>query len=340
VEVALRQAGVRIPCGWFFFEGDVELPFFTWSFSREQSQFILFVQQCLNGYLCCKKMSFCYHTHSLFCDGKSSMEDMCRSALEKGMTIIGFSSHAPVPVQSEWAMKFEDVLAYRSEIERCQAIFAGQLLVYAGLEADYFPPYTLSFSEWKRILNLDYIIGAVHLVKGKNDQFWFLDGPVENYETGLQNAFSGDIQEAVSTYFNQIRQMVQTQQPDVVAHLDKVVMNNKGRFFSESEMWYQKEVAKTLDVIQLRGTIVEVNTRGIYRKKWNDFFPSKDIIKACIKRNIPLTISPDAHHRDEADAGFQDALGCIRELGGTDVLVLDEGKWKQCALDSVLVEND
>ena len=34
------------------------------------------------------------HTHSLFCDGKNSLEDMVTEAINQGFTSIGFSSHA------------------------------------------------------------------------------------------------------------------------------------------------------------------------------------------------------------------------------------------------------
>ena len=33
------------------------------------------------------------HTHSLYCDGKDSFEEMIQTAIEKEFTILGFSSH-------------------------------------------------------------------------------------------------------------------------------------------------------------------------------------------------------------------------------------------------------
>ena len=38
-----------------------------------------------------------YHSHSLYCDGRASMEDFVRFALSEGFTSYGFSSHAPLP---------------------------------------------------------------------------------------------------------------------------------------------------------------------------------------------------------------------------------------------------
>ena len=33
------------------------------------------------------------HTHSLYCDGKNTIEDMTLEAIQKGFTILGFSGH-------------------------------------------------------------------------------------------------------------------------------------------------------------------------------------------------------------------------------------------------------
>ena len=33
------------------------------------------------------------HTHTLYCDGKDSVEEMVRAAIDKGFTTLGFSGH-------------------------------------------------------------------------------------------------------------------------------------------------------------------------------------------------------------------------------------------------------
>jgi len=82
---------------------------------------------------------FSYHTHSSFCDGKSDVEAVCARAVELGLSAVGFSSHAPVPYPTAWAMSFEKLTDYTDEIERCKNEFADRLLVYRALEADFLP---------------------------------------------------------------------------------------------------------------------------------------------------------------------------------------------------------
>ena len=48
-----------------------------------------------------------YHSHSLYCDGRASMEDFVRFALSEGFTSYGFSSHAPLPFSTAWTMEWD-----------------------------------------------------------------------------------------------------------------------------------------------------------------------------------------------------------------------------------------
>ena len=47
-----------------------------------------------------------FHTHTTFCDGSHSAEEMVLSAIEKGFTALGFSGHSQVK-NSFWSMTEE-----------------------------------------------------------------------------------------------------------------------------------------------------------------------------------------------------------------------------------------
>ncbi|WP_289053446.1 histidinol-phosphatase [Carboxylicivirga marina] len=281
---------------------------------------------------------FSYHTHSNFCDGKTSVEKVCIEAIEKGLIVVGFSSHAPVPFETEWAMQFHNLEEYVRELERCRIKFSNKLKIYRSLEADFIAQNrSIPFDTWRKLGQLDYIIGSVHLVSNaQKDAIWFLDGQAENYEKGLNTCFDGDIKAGVTQYYKQIQEMVLTQKPDVIAHIDKVVMNNKGRFFNEDELWYKDIIDETLQVIAKTDTIIEVNTRGIYRGKYPTFFPNEAIIKRCIELGIPLTISVDAHHPDELTAEFDNAFKAIKDAGAQYLSIFEDNKWQQKSIDAVM----
>ncbi|MCT4604398.1 MAG: histidinol-phosphatase [Marinifilum sp.] len=277
-----------------------------------------------------KMAYFSYHTHSSFCDGKENPESYIQEGIKKGMKAIGFSSHAPLNSDIAWAMKASDVDAYVTEINRLKRQYKDEIEVYLSMEIDYIPGVTKSFSQWKKSADLDYTIGSVHLVKsGGHSDFWFLDGPDTNYSEGLETLFQGDIRKAVSAYYNQIIEMIKTQKPDVIGHIDKVKMNNKSQYFSEKEDWYIDLLNKSLDAVAESGTVVEVNTRGVYKKKSEKLFPDDYFLKECCNKKIPIMISSDAHHPNELLNCFDDTIKYLKQIGFEQVTVFHKGVWKK-----------
>ncbi|WP_430810045.1 MULTISPECIES: histidinol-phosphatase [unclassified Carboxylicivirga] len=282
---------------------------------------------------------FSYHTHSLFCDGNAGVQAMCESAIEQGLNGLGFASHAPLMLDTSYAMKLEDLQAYVEELEKCRHLFQNRLKVYRALEADYITnDLSIPFDIWRKLGQLDYIIGSVHLVSNpdKPGKLWFLDGPSSNYDKGIAECFDGNARWAVERYYAQIREMVQTQEPDVIAHVDKVVMNNKKGYFAEMDTWYQNALEETLQVIAASSAIVEINTRGIYRGKYNSWFPNKQVIRRCVELGIALTVSVDAHSTNELRAGFKEAVLYLQEAGSEVISVFEQDGWKQIPIIDVL----
>jgi histidinol-phosphatase (PHP family) len=273
---------------------------------------------------------FSYHTHTTFCDGKNTAEEFVVRAIDLGLTAIGFSSHAPLPMKQTWSMPCEKLPEYVSEIKALKEKYKGKIQIYLSLEIDYIPGLTESFSEITKVAELDYTIGSVHLVKAASEtEFWFLDGPDTNYIRGIEVLFGGDVQKAVTAYYEQVIEMIETQNPDVIGHVDKVKMNSKGRFFSEEEKWYCDLVDRTIKTIKQKGSIVEVNSRGIYKKKCKSFFPDDYFLEECKRNCIPVTLSSDAHHIDELVAGFDDAERRLKELGFQSILLFEKGCWRK-----------
>ena len=276
---------------------------------------------------------FSYHTHTQYCDGKSTAEELVLRAIELGLTAIGFSSHAPLPKKEAWSMASDRLEDYIDEVQGLKRKYKSQIQVYVSLEIDYIPGVTRSFDKFNRESNLDYTIGSVHLVKAKPEsEFWLFGGPDTNYIHGIEVLFDGDVKKAVTAYYDQVIDLIKTQNPDVIAHVDKVKMNNKGRFFSEDEKWYVDLLDKTIEVIKNSGTIVEVNTRGFYKKKSDSFFPGVYFLKECKKKAIPVTVSSDAHHVDELVLGFDSVCELLKTIGFESVRVFADGGWRDQSL--------
>ncbi len=280
-------------------------------------------------------INYNFHQHSNFSDGTSPLEDYVQKALDLGFIAIGFSEHSPLPFETKFSLKQEKISDYIKETDALKNKYKNQIKLYRSLEMDYIPVFSNNFRKWKNKVQADYLIGSVHLVKPDNsDSLWFIDGPnKEIYDIGLREFFNGDIKNAVKTYYYQVNDMVETQQFDIVGHIDKIKMHNKNRFFHETERWYKELAMETLFLIKEKDLIVELNTRGLYKKRSNSFFPDDFILYQLKEMNIPIIISSDAHKPEELNLFFDEATKRLKDIGIKYVVFFNGKNWLEKGLD-------
>jgi len=244
--------------------------------------------------------------------------------------MLGFSEHSPLPFKNTFSFKMENKEEYLSLFEELRTKYKGQIELALAMEFDYIPGISEDFDSIQNGFHLDYSIGSVHLVgKGEKENLWFIDGPrTEIYDAGLEQFFGGDIRKAVTTYYRQVNEMLETQKFDIIGHMDKIKMHNRGRFFTEDETWYQELVSETLDLIKQKGIIVEINTRGIYKKRSDTTYPGALILSKVSKMGIPVMINSDAHQPPELDGEFILAYSIAKASGIKEVLSFENHQWK------------
>jgi len=271
-----------------------------------------------------------HHTHSIFSDGNSYPEEYIKRALELGFSMLGFSEHSPLPFENTFSFKIEKKEEYINLINSLRSKYLGQIELAIAMEFDYIPGMSEDFELIQKDFHLDYSIGSVHLVgKGDKENLWFIDGPLaEIYDAGLSAFFGGDIRKAVTAYYRQVNVMLETQGIEILGHMDKIKMHNRDRFFTEDEEWYKALVSETLDLIRQKGVIVEINTRGIYKKRSDTTYPGPVILKQISKMGIPVMINSDAHQPQELDGEFKTAWSIAREAGIKEVVSFENHRWK------------
>lgn len=271
-----------------------------------------------------------YHSHSHYCDGKGSLEEQVQGAIAQGLRAFGFSSHCPVPFENQWSMKAARLDDYLREAAALKEKYKGQIELYIGLEVDFLPqqlgPRDFSM--------LDYCVGSVHYVElNQFGQPWEIDGSSVEFLACLDTLYDGNIKVALEKYYDIIQQMVETDTPPIVGHLDKIKMHNEARpLFDELEEWYVALVEQTLQAIKKVGCIVEINTRGNY-KRGLELYPSPWIIARMNQLQIPICINSDSHRPEEITASFPLAFEAARAAGYTHQRVLLEGKWQDVELN-------
>ena len=188
-----------------------------------------------------------YHSHSLYCDGRASMEDFVRFALSEGFTSYGFSSHAPLPFSTAWTMEWDRMNDYQAEFHRIKEKYAGKIELYLGLEIDYLNEESNPSAARFRELPLDYRIGSVHMLYNERGEVVDVDVPADVFRQIVDKQFGGDLEQVVRLYYGRLRRMLELGGFDVVGHADKMHYNAACyRPGLLDEVWYDTLVKETL----------------------------------------------------------------------------------------------
>jgi histidinol-phosphatase (PHP family) len=256
---------------------------------------------------------------------------MCRAAYDKGLTVVGFSAHAPVEkktgFKTTWHMKDERLGEYMDEISAARRRWEGKIAVYRGLELDYIKGLRCALDNDIQSLNLDYLIGSVHYLLPPYGAPFTVDGPAAEVETGVMEGFAGDGEAMMNAYWDAVAEMLALGGFDIVGHLDLVKKNNAtNRFFNmESETYLRRieEVVRAVAAAAGGGFVVEVNTGGINRGYLSEPYPSPAILRLLRRHNVPVMISADAHNAHDLDGHYQTACQALLDAGYTSHVIFE-----------------
>ena len=257
------------------------------------------------------------HTHTNYCDGKNSIEENIKYAIEKEFISLGFSGHSNF-IKDDCSMTKEGTIKYLSDIKKYKEIYKDKIQIYSGIEADY---YSNLNKDTDKEMALDYRIGSVHFIDDNKDYFC-IDMSKNNFEETIKHF--GNIRIVIKKYFDNIIKMTNTQKPDIIGHLDLVRKYNfKKEYFTEEENWYIEKVEEVLENIKENNSIVEVNIKLMSKSNLDAHYPNKMTIKKILKMNIPLTLNTDAHSINGLDKFYYEAIEELKKLDKQQLRLYD-----------------
>ncbi|MBR6153157.1 MAG: histidinol-phosphatase [Treponema sp.] len=271
-----------------------------------------------------------YHMHTTFCDGKNTPEEMVQEALARGFTTIGFSSHSMYPFSSDWHISCRDHLSYANEIKRLQEAYKDKIEIMLGYEADFVEGVCCPIpSQYPDELKPEYLIGAVHYVPWSKGYFG-VDTFFDKAREQIKRVFNGDVKKAVQEYFACEREMLKAGDFQILAHCDLVKIQNSPKapypLFNEEESWYRDCIKETADAIAKSGVCVEINTGAMARGKLDSPYPSPELLEMLHEKNVPVTLSSDAHSTEHLDFAFDKAILLAKKAGYTEFMYFSGGK--------------
>lgn len=255
------------------------------------------------------------HTHSIFCDGKNTLEELIQSAIKKGFSVLGFSSHSIYPFAETWHICPNEHHNYVEQVRELTHKYRDFIKILCGFEVDFLPPYSQLQENQFEPFNPDYLIGAVHYVSNQNG--WLtVDDSTENVQKGIDRVFKGDGKACICEYFETQRKMISTGRFNILAHPDLPRKRNGIlHFFDETEAWYKEQITETVRTIAKTNLVVEINTGAIARGVMDDVYPSNFFLEKLFEAKVPVCINSDCHNASQLDAAFEKAQSIAKKIG-------------------------
>lgn len=250
------------------------------------------------------------HTHTVFCDGKNTPEEMVKSAIEKGFSCLGFSFHCPMTPDADWTIRPEKLDEYTAEIRRLQTQYADRIEILHGVELDR----DFCGVDPKQF---DYVIASVHQLT-KGEQHFDVDYTAETLQTCCNALYGGDWCALAADYYGRLSQFVIDVKPTVVGHYDLIEkFNENGALFDSNDPRYLAIAKQHIDRILAHcpDVLFEVNTGAMYRCGKANPYPAMPLLRYLFEKGAGVIVTSDSHNTDSLDFAFDKALCCIRDAG-------------------------
>ena len=244
-----------------------------------------------------------FHTHTNYCDGENTPEEMVIAAVKKGMEKLGILCHSYTNFDKSYCIKKERIADFQKEIKNLAEKYKDKIQIFCGVEQDYFSDESTE--------GFDYVIGSVHYCE-KNDKYFAIDSSEEQFQKAIKECYNGDYIAFCVDYFKNISAVAQKTNADIIGHFDLVTkFNEDDRLFDTSDPRYMAAAKAAIDMLLKYDKPFEVNTGAIIRGYRSVPYPQMLLIEYIKERGGKLVLSSDSHSADSLCGYFNSFEGII-----------------------------
>lgn len=257
-----------------------------------------------------------FHTHTTFCDGKNTAQEMAEQAAALGFTHLGFSGHMDPDIRM-------DLAAYDDEIRRLQSRYRGKLDILRGVELDLlYRPRT--GQEEELLADMEYLIGSVHFLEADGKAAFAVDDTSERLDMGCREYFGGDYYRMAKAYYDQEAQIFDRLHCTFVGHFDLITRFNDGRHdLDECDRRYYMPALEAMEYLVSKEVPFEINCGAVNRGRKAELYPNRFLLRNLREMGGEILISSDAHRKELLNGGFDTAVRTAIECGFTHTLFLE-----------------
>jgi len=257
------------------------------------------------------------HTHTSYCDGADTPEEVVVEAIKRGFDSIGFSGHSYMRY-SEYVGTEDKTEDYKKEISELKKIYKEKIKIYLGLEVDMYSAPDMS--------GYDYLIGSVHYFKLGNEYVGF-DRDEKEVERVINTYFNGNGMEYAREYYRQLSMLPQYGNFDIIGHFDLITKHSDNRcFFDTASKEYINAAMEAVHSLAGKIPLFEVNTGAIARGYRKSPYPSEMLVKELKKLGFGVVVTSDCHDKRFLDYKTDEAVEFLKYCGFKEKYILtDDG---------------
>lgn len=229
------------------------------------------------------------HSHSTYCDGKNTPEEMLLSAIEKGLEVYGFSGHGYTSFDLRYCMSLEKTEAYKRDVKALKEKYKDRIEVLLGVELDVFSDHDTS--------DYDYVIGSVHYVT-RDGVYRSIDEKPTEFEAICREWYGGDYYSFAEDYYRNAEKLAE-KKIDIIGHFDLITKFNEGnRLFDMAHPRYLKAAKKAIDALLPLGVPFEINTGAISRGYRTEPYPARELHEYIKSKGGRFVLTSDTHKKE------------------------------------------
>lgn len=267
------------------------------------------------------------HSH----DAKIPMGEMYEGSRAKGVKIIAVADHYDGCFCADGPYNWDHIKASNAEADKLTAQYGGDGMILRSIEMGE-PQWDPEQS--KRVIaesNFDAVVGSIHAVK--HPMFEGKELLKRCYSQLKYNELTAEqTHSLMKAYFDDMLEMVKTQDIDILAHLTCVVgyfLGRHGIFVGVEQ--FKEKIREILQTIIDRGIALEVNPSG---------FPLTGVLTPHMwilqmyrdMGGYLVAMSTDAHVPKRCGQGYDEGVQILKQMGFKHTYYFKDRKPVQCTL--------
>lgn len=258
------------------------------------------------------------HTHSNNSfDAKSTVDEMCLAAINRGLYAIAITDHCEAPFitcgyDCEFGSFDERIPKSIADTLKAKQKYSSQLKVLCGIELGQPMHDRESAAHALAYGDFDFTLASVHNLKGEQDFYYFDFSKL-------------DIDRVLNLYFEELAETASFKHFDSLAHITyplRYIKTTTGSVPSLDR--YQDKLDSIYKILIENNKALEINVSGLF-KELNSTLPDK----AQIRRFRELggryiTIGTDSHEASFVGRGIEEGIAIAKSCGFTAYTIYEK----------------